>query len=913
MSALGEPTKAHQLTGVSKLLDRLLRPARERFESTGRSSAPIATAASLSAGAIIMVTGYLLVNNFRDAYVSIQFATTNERLLKHLLGDGDTADALSFSLQHAQQSQWRGMIFSAIWGLIGASLFHVFWRRCWHVGPAINPVVLKLIAALPLAGATFAIVEKIVSLIGLTSSGQMVELRDGFGPVIVSLAWAKWVLAGTTILAVLAMIVSSLTGAMQRSLRPEATFPPAEDPPRERGTGVCCSGGGIRAAGFTLGALSALERWPAAAETSGPVTRVQDSVLGSANYLASVSGGGYAASAWRIAAGTDKQRFAEMPPLIGDPTRLAIKPGSRGAPTNLVEHVRKYRSFLATGRGGLPLATIRYVLQTMFHMTLLLGFVYLLMWPFGMLLRSWAVGGLEITKIPKANDTMKFTLGDHQWVPPLAWLGAAIVPWLLRLGMEPGLGRRRLDAVISFFAVLAVASAFVLIALPWLVVNINLPDAGGQQIALTGIYATAVTALWQVAKRYLERQAKYLGGVFLAAGLALFGLRAIEDAALDEGWLGKPITYIVVVTGVLLAFVLANPDKWSLNDFYRKRLAGTFVTTLDDNFYPSVLGEDEAPRLADYAGAPGPEPVVCCAASREVETETGVAALSMTLEPAVVTVHSWRENADDTSTETTAMPMSQVEYNRRLPHGKQGDRLASLIGAAAISGAAVAPSMGRLNMSTTNALLAAFNARLGVWVPNPAHSSLERMAAPRLVNMFKEIFGIYGATDPNVYATDGGHWENLGLVELVRKQCSLIISIDTSGNPPGTYLAFKNAIALAFLECDAEIEITDATWKQMVPDEDTLVPRNFARGIIKYADGTKGELLYVKAAVSRTTPLAIQRYAAGDPTFPNYSTANQMLSDAQLTNLVKLGFASMNTALQVRADEIAEEAKKVDA
>ncbi len=66
----------------------------------------------------------------------------------------------------------------------------------------------------------------------------------------------------------------------------------------------------------------------------------------------------------------------------------------------------------------------------------------------------------------------------------------------------------------------------------------------------------------------------------------------------------------------------------------------------------------------------------------------------MTFEPAEVTVHSWRADDDATGTETTVKKLSHVEFKRRLPHGKQGDRLASLIGAAAISGAAVAPSMG---------------------------------------------------------------------------------------------------------------------------------------------------------------------------------------------------------------------------
>lgn len=899
---------AGQLTGISKLLDRFLRPARIAFERTERWSAAVATAASLIAGATIMLAGYLLLDGLRDEYFTAQFGTSADRLsdrIREFAANPETA--LSFDI--AQQAQWRGVIFAAIWGLIGASLFHVFWRRCWHVGPAIDPIVLRFIAVVPLAGALFAGVEKTLTLIALTDGGDAFELRSGFGPVIVTLAWAKWVLAGTTILLVVAMIVAAATGAFQRGLRPDAPYISTVAPPRHRGTGVSCSGGGIRAASFSLGALSALERWPVEPGTNEPVPRVADSLLGSANYLSSVSGGGYAASAWRIAAGTSSETFAKMPPLIGDPYQLSTKPKSSGEAANLLEHVRHHRSFLANGRGGLPLAAIRYALQTAFHMALLLGFVYMLSWPFGLLIRSWAVGGVEIVDFVNnsgAQDrTLEFQFEPHQWVPPLGWSAMAVLPWLCRLGTKRGSVRAALDGAIAGFAILATASAFVLIALPWMTANINIfPDDASEQLRVTGIYATALTAIWQIAKRYLQRQAKYLGGVLLAIGVALFALRAVEEAALNSGWLGRLSTYIIVSSAVAAAFLLANPDKWSLSDFYRKRLAGTFVTKLDEQFHPSVLDEDEAPRLSDYIGAPGPAPIVCCAASRTEETETGVAALSMTFEPAEVTVHSWRADDNATGFETERRSLSHIEFKKRLPHGKQGDRLASLIGAAAISGAAVAPSMGRLNLKTTNALLAAFNARLGVWVPNPAAKEQDRMAAPRVINMFKEIFGVYGNTDPNVYATDGGHWENLGMVELVRKKCDLIIAIDTSGDMPGTYRAFKDAIALSFLECAAKIDIADSEWEQMVPDEDGLVPRNFVRGTIRYDDGTEGELLYVKAAVSRSTPLAVQRYAAGDRTFPNYSTANQMLTDAQLTNLFKLGSASMQTALETRAKDL---------
>jgi hypothetical protein len=898
---------ANQLTGIAKILDMGLKPARTAFERTQQWSALIATIASLLAGVTIMVTGFVLLHGLGDEYFTVQFATTEDRLAERIAQyAADPGTTLAFDT--AQQAQWRGMAFAAIWGLIAAALFHVFWRRCWHVGPAIKPIVLKFIAAIPLAGAMIAITEKVITLLALTGSGQTIALRSSFGPVIVTLAWAQWVLAGFTVLLVIAMIVAAATGALQRRLRPDDPFVSTVAVPRSGGTGVCCSGGGIRAASFSLGALSALEQWPAAAgDTTVRPSRLADSMLGSANYLSGVSGGGYAASAWRIAAGTDNKRFADMPPLIGDPFDLSTKPGEPGEPTNLLEHVRRHRNFLATGRGGLPLAAIRYVLQTAFHMALLLGFIYVFTWPFGLLIRSWAVGAVDIVDVTTSNGQtdhkLEFVFGTQQWIPPLGWSIAAAIPWALRLGTKRGSVRSTLDGLTAGFAVLATGSAFVLIALPWMTANINIfPDDASGQLQVTGIYVTALTSVWQVGKRYLLRQAKYLGGVVLVVGLGLFVLRVVEEASLQGGWLGRLSTYIIVSGAVAAAFVLANPDKWSLNDFYRKRLAGTFATKLDENFHPTVLNEDQAPPLSAYIGAPGPEPIVCCAASRQEETETGVAALSMTFEPSQVSVHSWRAGDDATGTETTVKSLSHIEFKKRLPQGKQGDRLASLIGAAAISGAAVAPSMGRLNLKTTNALLAAFNARLGVWVPNPASEPLERMAAPRVINMFKEIFGVYGNTDPNVYATDGGHWENLGLVELIRKRCDLIIAIDTSGDLPGTYKALKNAIALAFLECEAKIDIDETEWEALIPDEDGLVPRNFVRGAIRYLDGTTGELLYVKAAVSRTTPLAVQRYAAGDRTFPNYSTANQMLTDAQLTNLFKLGFASMQTALRTRAD-----------
>jgi hypothetical protein len=64
----------------------------------------------------------------------------------------------------------------------------------------------------------------------------------------------------------------------------------------------------------------------------------------------------------------------------------------------------------------------------------------------------------------------------------------------------------------------------------------------------------------------------------------------------------------------------------------------------------------------------------------------------------------------------------------------------------------------------------------------------------------KELLGWYNAQDRFVFITDGGHWENLGLVELLRRGCTTILCVDASGDPPGSFAALREALNLESLE-----------------------------------------------------------------------------------------------------------------
>ena len=100
------------------------------------------------------------------------------------------------------------------------------------------------------------------------------------------------------------------------------------------------------------------------------------------------------------------------------------------------------------------------------------------------------------------------------------------------------------------------------------------------------------------------------------------------------------------------------------------------------------------------------------------------------------------------------------------------------MGAVAMSGAAVSPMMGRMGgkVAPFRLLLTLFNIRLGVWVMNPRwplgeppSPALAPMATnPRLPPAGRRGVRLDMVDDRWLYLTDGGHLDNLGLVEAVR-------------------------------------------------------------------------------------------------------------------------------------------------
>ena len=819
---------------------------------------------------------------------------------------------------------------------IALAFFLAFWwgDRTFDSEPGKSRIHWSVPVGAVVAAVVFDALETWGIVAGLGKGERPGEWTLDFAGTVNVLAWFKWVAIGVALLATLAILVTWAVHYVRlvrgRKLEdPDLDPTPWERPQERPELAICCSGGGIRSAAFNLGALSALEEtvvdeeaWPGLKNgiREGRKTNALG-LLGAADYLASVSGGGYTAAGWRIAASREPASVDQgepatfglvASPIIGDPSedtaRLTNYPeddlDEEGARTELYRIVRRRRQFLRNGAGGLFWSAMLALVMLAWHLGLLLTAVYALSWPLGRLIDSRVVPGVDLGGSDVDIDTWS------QLRLPVVWgLGLVGLTLVLRIGTKRGRTRRIFDNAMKGAIGLTAGLAFTLLLVPWLldVVVPAIEDIPGGNSPIPVILSGSVAAtIFGFVRSTLESRLKYLGGVVLAIALAIFALLVMDDATMLDGpgdkefFTGSWWIYVGVVVGYVILSTLLNPDTWSLQWIYRLRMSQTFSNRFDDGSF-AARRSDQQPRLSAYQGAVGPIPLICCAAAREKRTVTGIPAVSFTMDPAEVVVHQWTGNHLDSKKMPTEQYEAEIAWT---PHHR---RQLGLIGAASLSGAAFAPSMGRISVGTTQAALAALNLRLGIWLPNPRAGKRSR---PPLVNMFKEVLGQYDVEAPNLYVTDGGHWENLALVEMVRRQAKVIICIDASGDAQYSHNTLNQAIELAQLECDVKIEIATSELEKLKPAKGERMPeRNWAEGEIHYPveddePAKVGRLLYVKAQRSRAMPLQVMRYGSEDVRFPDYSTADQFLTDAEFRNLAVLGRESMVLALRNKRQSV---------
>jgi Patatin-like phospholipase len=373
-------------------------------------------------------------------------------------------------------------------------------------------------------------------------------------------------------------------------------------------------------------------------------------------------------------------------------------------------------------------------------------------------------------------------------------------------------------------------------------------------------------------------------------------------------------------------------NQFSMHSFYRNRLTRCYLGASNENRNPSpITGFDEGDSsdlsiasLTPNEGYLGPIPIFCCTMNITTGEELAwqerkAASFAFTPLYSGYTVGwtEWRHG---------------LSFNGFVPTPMLYPGGPNVATAMAASGAAMSPNWGYHTNPATAFLMTMFDVRLGLWVPNPRRSPAAGMpiaqaagaapceippAGPRFApwRLLSELLGSVDDTSKYVYLTDGGHFDNMGLYELVRRRCYRIVICDAEQDGSYKYEGIGASIRKCRIDFGVEINLD---LSDLSPNtENKLSPAHIARGTIRYpetpaGDQYLGKVTYIKASLtarkpkpaSHGTPLPapasgcvtlpdvpgdVQNYKLQHAGFPHDPTADQWFTESQFESYRRLG------------------------
>src|SRR5690606_21724955 len=214
----------------------------------------------------------------------------------------------------------------------------------------------------------------------------------------------------------------------------------------------------------------------------------------------------------------------------------------------------------------------------------------------------------------------------------------------------------------------------------------------------------------------------------------------------------------------------------------------------------------------------------------------------------------------------------------------------TLASAMTISAAAIDPDTHATRGRAISFLMALLNVRLGFRGLNPDRTPARWVPRPLWWQLLtREMLGIgLSESQRHIHLSDGGHFENLGLYELIRRRLRYIVVSDAGADPDLDFGDLGRAIERVRVDFGAEVELAvDGLARER---ERGQGQRPWRLGRVRYADGSRGQILYLRPMMCEGLSADIYTYWRGHPLFPDEPTSNQFFGEAQFEAYRSLGW-----------------------
>jgi Patatin-like phospholipase len=363
----------------------------------------------------------------------------------------------------------------------------------------------------------------------------------------------------------------------------------------------------------------------------------------------------------------------------------------------------------------------------------------------------------------------------------------------------------------------------------------------------------------------------------------------------SQSWLQNPndwraqlfatafLTGVLLLFGIVMGFFI-NANRFSLHATYRNRLIRAYLAASRPMRAPNrFTGFDPADNFP----------------LRELSAQKPLHVINGALNLVRGEQLAWQER------KACSFTMSRLHCGSLTvgyrPSAEYGDGI-TLGTAMAISGAAANPNMGYHSSPVLGLLMTLFNVRLGWWLGNPGAQGAKtwRRSGPgySVGPLFSEAVGNTTNHYKYVNLSDGGHFENLGLYEMVLRRCHFIVVSDGGEDPECAFADLGEAVRKIRIDFGIPIEFDRMT---IYPRSaiDTLKTRGrcavgrICYSVVDGADAPDGVIVYIKPACYGDEPRDIYEYSKRNEMFPHEGTSDQFFSESQFESYRMLGAYTM--------------------